>query len=83
MSPSVLTGDRCVRSSLAPSPVTLSMLRTLTSSELAEALGVSLSTAQRLVREAHRTGAEHATHTERPQGRTGRQVVRAVRMVVV
>jgi hypothetical protein len=42
-----------------------------------------LSPEQRLVREAHRTGAEHATHTERPQGRTGRQVVRAVRMLVV
>lgn len=59
------------------------MLRTLTSSELAEALGVSLSTAQRMVRDAHRTGSNHATYAERPRGRSGRQLVRAVQMLVV
>lgn len=82
VSPYALTGDRCVRSSPAPSPVAPSMVRTLTSTELAEALGISLRTAQRIVGEHHERGTEHATYVERPRGRSGRQIVSAVRMLV-
>ena len=60
----------------------LPMLRTLTAPELAEALAVSLRTAQRIVREHHDQRTEHATVVLRPQGRTGTQSVRAVRMFV-
>jgi hypothetical protein len=58
------------------------MLRTMTAPELAEALRVSLRTAQRIVLEAHHRGAEHATTVVRPQGRYGKQHVRAVTMLV-
>jgi hypothetical protein len=46
------------------------------------ALGVALRTAQRIVREAHDRGSEHATTVVRPQGRYGKQTVRAVTMLV-
>ena len=58
------------------------MLRTMTAPELAEALGVSLRTAQRIVLEAHDRGSENATTVLRPQGRYGKQTVRAVKMLV-
>jgi hypothetical protein len=58
------------------------MLRTMTAPELADALGVALRTAQRIVREAHDRGSEHATTVVRPQGRYGKQTVRAVKMLV-
>jgi hypothetical protein len=58
------------------------MLRTMTAPELAEALVVSLRTAQRIVRDHHRARSEYATTVERPRGRRGVQSVPAVRMVV-
>ena len=58
------------------------MLRTMTAPELADALGVALRTAQRIVREAHDRGSENATTVIRPQGRYGKQTVRAVKMLV-
>lgn len=54
----------------------------MTAPELAEALAVSLRTAQRIVREHHDQRTEHATTVLRPQGRTGTQSVRAVRVIV-